>query len=155
MSVTMAYGMEVFNVAVKEGFTPATVMPASVFRDALYEASFMCLFVFLFSNLWGNRIGQALAKRIVMEEKDNPFFIIVVTSSCTVLVMCPTMSLVASLLFTIFPGRAPSSQLPAVWAGTILKNFPMALLWNLFAAGPLSRLVLKTICKRKGDSTAT
>lgn len=37
MSVTMAYGMEVYNVALK-------------------EASFMWLFVFLFSNLWGNRL---------------------------------------------------------------------------------------------------
>jgi hypothetical protein len=35
----------------------------------------------------------------------------------------------------------PVAQLPAIWVGTLIKNFPMALLWNLFAAGPVSRLV--------------
>ena len=69
-------------------------------------------------------------------------------SGCTVLIMCPTMSLVASLLFNIGLGVAPLLQLPAIWAGTVIKNFPMALLWNLFAAGPLTRLIFRAVCRR-------
>ena len=60
MSVTMAYGMEVYNVALKSGVLQHlggfSDMRNTVFLGALKEASFMWLFVFLFSNLWGNRL---------------------------------------------------------------------------------------------------
>ena len=58
----------------------------------------------------------------------------------TVAVMCPTMSLVASVLFNIVPGSAPLTQLPAVWAGTVLKNFPMAFFWNMFVGSAVYSL---------------
>ena len=61
MSITMAYGMEVYNVALREGGLSA--MTDLVFWDALKETAYMWLFVFLFSNLWGNRLGRALAAR--------------------------------------------------------------------------------------------
>lgn len=53
MSVSMAYGMEVYNIALKEG--GLSQMTNRVFGDALLEASYMWIFVFLFSSLWGNR----------------------------------------------------------------------------------------------------
>ena len=58
------------------------------------------------------------------------------------------------MLLSTFPfyieslGGAPAGQLPAIWVGTVLKNFPMALLWNLFAAGPLTRLIFRGVCRR-------
>ena len=149
MSITMAYGMEVYNVAIKMGYNTMpggfSNMTNSVFLSALVEASYMWLFVFLFSNLWGNRIGHALAGRIIRPGQDNPFFITLMISGCTVFIMCPTMSMVATILFNIIMGGAPVSQLPAIWAGTLLKNFPMALLWNLFAAGPRTRFLFRMI----------
>lgn len=149
MSITMAYGMEVYNVAIKMGYNTMpggfSNMTNSVFLSALVEASYMWLFVFLFSNLWGNRIGHALAGRIIRPGQDNPFFITLMISGCTVFIMCPAMSMVATILFNIIMGGAPVSQLPAIWAGTLLKNFPMALLWNLFAAGPLTRFLFRMI----------
>lgn len=153
MSVTMAYGMEVFNVAHKMGFSTMpggfSNMTNDVFFHALVEASYMWLFVFLFSNLWGNRIGRALAMRLIRPGQDNPFFITLMISCCTVLIMCPTMSLVAAILFNIILGGAPVNQLPAIWVGTVLKNFPMALIWNLFAAGPLTRVLFRTLFRRQ------
>ena len=131
MSITMAYGMEVFNVA-----------------------SFMWIFVFLFSSLWGNRIGHGLAAKIIDAKKDNPFFCTLVISGCTVLIMCPTMSAVAAILFNIILGGAPAAQFPAIWIGTVLKNFPMALLWNLFAAGPLTRFVFRRLFAEKTPAAA-
>ena len=149
MSVTMAIGMEVCNVAIKMGYNTMpgglSNMANQVFPDALVEAATMWIFVFLFSNLWGNRLGHALAAKVIRPEQDNPFFITLMISSCTVLVMCPTMSMVAAILFNVILAGNPVSQLPAIWVGTVLKNFPMALLWNLFAAGPFSRLVYKKI----------
>ena len=145
MSITMAYGMEVYNVALKEG--GLSQMTNRVFWDALLEAAYMWIFVFLFSNLWGNRIGHALAARICRTE-DSPFLHTVWISSCTVLIMCPTMSAVAAVLFSVILGGGIWSQLPAYWVGTVLKNFPMALLWNLFAAGPVTRLLFRRLFAR-------
>ena len=142
MSVLMALGMEVYNVAFKMSYNAMpgglSNMTNAVFPDALKEAAFMWIFVFIFSNLWGNRIGHALASRIIRPGKDNPFFITLMISGCTVLIMCPTMSLVASILFNLILAGSPIIQLPAIWVGTVLKNFPMAFFWNMFAAAPFT-----------------
>ena len=128
MSVPMAIGMEIYNVAIKMGYNTMpgglSNMVNQVFPDALAEAAYMWIFVFLFSNLWGNRLGHALAKKIIRPEQDNPFFITLMVSSCTVLVMCPTMSMVAAILFNVILAGNPLSQLPAIWVGTVIKNFP-------------------------------
>ena len=142
MSITMAYGMEVYNVALKEG--GLSQMTNGVFWDALLEASYMWIFVFLFSNLWGNWIGHKLAVQICRVE-DSPFLRTLFISGCTVLVMCPTMSAVAAVLFSVVLGGGSWGQLPAYWVGTVLKNFPMALLWDLFAAGPTTRLLFRRL----------
>lgn len=152
MSITMAVGMEIYNVAISMGYTlqpgGLSSMTNAVFPAALAEAAYMWIFVFIFSNLWGNRAGHALAAKIIRPGQDNPFFITLVISGCTVLVMCPTMSMAASLLFSVIPGRAAAADLFAVWVGTVIKNFPMALLWNLFAAGPVTRLLFRKVFRR-------
>lgn len=153
MSMTMAYGMEVYNVADKLGYSSMaggfSNMTNDVFYHALLEASFMWILVFLFSNLWGNRIGHGLAAKLVDPRKDNPFFCTLVMSGCTVLIMCPSMSAAAAILFNIILGGAPAVQFPAIWVGTVLKNFPMALLWNLFAAGPFVRFLFRRLFPEK------
>ena len=158
MSVTMAYGMEVYNVAWKMGIPNMpggfSNMTNDVFLGALVEASYMWLFVFLFSNLWGTRVGARLSSRLVDPERDNAFLCGLVRSGCTVLIMCPTMSMVASILFNVVLGGMPISQLPAIWVGTVIKNFPMALLWNIFAAGPVSRLVFEKLFSHVGEKSA-
>lgn len=142
MSYAMAYGMEVYNVAIKLGVDLQvggfSTMTNLVFWEALKEALYMGLFVFLFSNLWGNRFGAAFADRHCDPARDNPYLCQLLRQGGTVAVMCPTMSLVASILFNIILGGAPLVQLPAIWVGTVLKNFPMAFLWNFFAAAPFS-----------------
>ena len=152
MSITMAVGMEIYNVAISMGYAlqPGGLsgMTNAVFPAALAEAAYMWIFVFIFSNLWGNRLGHALAGKIIRPGQDNPFFITLMVSGCTVLVMCPTMSMAAALLFSVIPGRAPATELLPVWVGTVLKNFQMALLWNLFAAGPVTRLLFRSIFRR-------
>ena len=142
MSYAMAYGMEVYNVAIKEGVNLAaggfSNMTNMIFWDALKKALSMGLFVFLFSNLWGNRLGAAFAARHCDPQKDNPYLCRLLRQAGTVAVMCPAMSLVASILFNVILAGAPVSQLPAIWVGTFLKNFPMAFFWNMFAAAPFS-----------------
>lgn len=155
MSITMTYGMEVYSVAWKLGYPTLpggfSNMTNDVFLGALVEAAYMGIFVFIFSNLWGNRLGAGLAGRLVDPKRDNPFLCTLVRSGCTVLVMCPTMSLVASILFNVVLAGDSPVQLPAIWVGTLIKNFPMALLWNLFAAGPVSRLLFAKLFSRVGE----
>lgn len=142
MSYAMTYGMEVYNVAIKEGVDLAaggfSNMTNIVFRDALIEALYMGVFVFILSNLWGNRIGAVFAARHCDPEKDNPYICQLLRQTGTVAIMCPTMSLAASILFNVILAGAPLAQLPAIWIGTLLKNFPMAFFWNMFAAAPFT-----------------
>ena len=142
MSYAMAYGMEVYNVAIKEGVDLAaggfSNMTNIVFRDALIEALYMGVFVFIFSNLWGNRIGAVFAAKHCDPEKDNPYICQLLRQAGTVAIMCPTMSLAASILFNVILAGAPLAQLPAIWIGTLLKNFPMAFFWNMFTAAPFT-----------------
>lgn len=154
MSYAMAYGMEVYNMAIKMGFNLQmggfSSMTNIVFWEAFKEALYMGLFVFLFSNLWGNRIGAAFVARHCDPQKDSPYFCQLMRQGGTVAVMCPTMSMVAAVLFSVIMGGAPIMQLPAIWVGTFLKNFPMAFFWNFFAAAPFSHwLFLKIFPENK------
>lgn len=145
MSYVMAYGMEVYNVAIKEGFNlnvgGFSTMTGQVFLGALIEASYMGVFVFITSSLFGNRIGAGFASRHTDPAKDNPYFCRVMRQAGTVAVMCPTMSMIASILFNVILAHQSPANLPAIWIGTVIKNFPMAFFWNMFAAAPLCHLV--------------
>ena len=152
MSYAMAYGMEVYNIAIREGFHLAagsfSSMTNTVFWEALKEASYMGLLVLLFSSLWGNRLGAAFAARHCDPQKDSPYICRLLRQAGTVAVMCPTMSLAASVLFSVILGEEPVEQLPAIWAGTLLKNFPMAFFWNMFAAAPFTHWLFGRIFRK-------
>lgn len=98
----------------------------------------MGVLVFVFSNLWGNRLGAQFAAKVCDPARDNPYFCRLMRQAGTVAVMCPTMSLAASVLFNVIMAGMPVWQLPAIWVGTVLKNFPMAFFWNMFAAAPFT-----------------
>lgn len=60
---------------------------------------------------------------------------------CTVLFMCPAMSLVAVFIFK--GGLQPA--ILAVWGGTVLMNAPMALGWQVLVAGPAVRFLVSLL----------
>lgn len=149
MCLFMSMGMEVYNNAVKMGINlqPGGLsnMTWSVVPAAFAELWFIVPVVFVLSNGYGNRLGARLASTLIDPERDSSFFRSCVVIGCTTLVMCPSMSLFASVLFNVVLAGRPVAELPIIWFGTVLKNFPMALLWNLFAASPLSRLSLRAV----------
>lgn len=155
MSVTMVVGMEVYNSAWQLGFAARpggfSTMTNEVFLHAAGEVGYMTVIVFVISELFGNHVGATLAQRLTDPERDSRFFGMLVRSGCTVAVMCPTMALVASILFNLVLGGRPVIELPAIWIGTIIKNFPMALLWNIYAAGPLTRTLFRRFFSRLGE----
>ena len=88
MSYFMALGMEAANVAHKLG-----AMSNAVFLPALKETAFMGAIVFVVSTLYGSRAGQHIAHRFVQPGRNNPLLVTLAVSGCTVMVMCPSMSL--------------------------------------------------------------
>ena len=117
--------------------------------------NFFQLFCFLCKNTFenieklGNRIGAAFAARHSDPEKDNPYICQLLRQAGTVAIMCPTMSLVDSILFNVILAGDPVTQLPAIWVGTFLKNFPMAFFWNMFAAAPFTHWVFGKIFREE------
>ena len=67
----------------------------------------------------------------------------------TVTLMCPMMSLAATLIF-----KQPGWETPAVFLQTFACNFPVALLWQLFFAGPFCRWLLKTVFRTQKSPAA-
>ena len=149
MCLFMSLGMELYNNAVKMGYNlqpgGLSSIDWAVVPAALSELWFIIPVVFLLSNTYGNRLGAKLAATLVDPQRDSSFWRSCVLIACTTLVMCPSMSLFASVLFNVILAGRPLVQLPVIWVGTVFKNFPMALLWNLFAASPLSRICLKAL----------
>lgn len=130
MSYIMAYGMEVYNTAIKMGFNLKaggfSSMTNIVFLEAFKETLYMGVIVFVISSLFGNKIGEKFAEKYCDPEKDNPYFCRIMRQAGTIAIMCPTMSLVATILFNIIMGGASWANLPAIWVGTVIKNFHMA-----------------------------
>lgn len=153
MSYIMAYGMELYNISIKMGFhsipSGFTGITYEVFLDSLIEATYMGAIVFIVSNLFGNKFGAKFMSRHCDPEKDNPYFCQLMRQAGTVAVMCPAMSFVASILFNIILAHSPIYQLPALWVGTVLKNFPMAFFWNMFGAAPATRGIFQLIFREK------
>ena len=75
MSYAMAIGMEIYNMALKYGFQAQpgglSGLSYAAVGEALTETLYMGLLVLLFSNLWGNRAGDAFRRRHCDAGRDN------------------------------------------------------------------------------------
>ena len=138
MAFVMVYAMICYNIALNRGG-----MTNEVFLLAFHELLIMWPVAFVLEMFVVERLAKMLAFRLVTPD-DKPIFILLAISSMIVCLMCPMMSLVATLLF-----KNPGSEIIAVWFQTTVLNFPMALCWQIFFAGPLVRLIFRTIFRAK------
>lgn len=145
MSYAMAIGMEIYNMAINFGGFDA--MNYHVLVEAFKEALYMGLFVLLFSYLWGNKIGERFMEKHTTKQ-DSPYICQLLRQAGTVSIMSPTMSMVATILFQIVMGGQSVMALIPLFIGTLLKNFPMAFFWNMFAAAPLTHWLFEKIFVR-------
>ena len=138
MAAIMVYGMIVYNVALATGgVTNAT------FGMALHEMPIMVPVAFVLEFFVVEKLATALAFTF-MRPTDRPQFITYAISLMIVCIMCPVMSLVATVLF-----KEPSF---GTWVHTFGCNFPMALCWQMFYCGPLSRFIFRAIFRRGGQN---
>lgn len=135
MATIMVYGMVVYNVALNTG-----EVSGFTFLAALHELPIMVPIAFVLEFFVVGKIARALAFS-VMKPTDRPQFITYAISICICCIMCPVMSLIATILF-----KEPSF---GTWVKTFALNFPMAICWQMFYCGPLVRLIFRTIFVRK------
>ena len=135
MASIMVYGMVVYNVALNTGG-----VSDQTFLSALHELPIMIPVAFVLEFFIVGKIARYLAFK-VMKPTDRPQFITYAISICICCIMCPTMSLVATILF-----KTPSF---GTWIQTWGMNFPMAICYQMFYCGPLVRLIFRLIFERK------
>ena len=131
MATIMVYGMVVYNVALNAGGVTGTT-----FIAALHELPIIVPIAFVLEFFIVGKLARKLAFT-VMKPTDRPQFITYAISICICCIMCPTMSLIATLLF-----KAPSL---GTWVQTFAMNFPMAICYQMFYCGPLVRLIFRSI----------
>ncbi len=137
MVFVMVYAMICYNISLNIGG-----MANHVFLDAFHELVIMGPVAFILDFFLYGSLSKRLAFRIVNPAEDKPIMIILAISSITVCLMCPSMSLVATLLF-----KNPGKEVIAIWLQTTALNFPMAFFWQIFFAGPLVRKIFGAIFK--------
>lgn len=136
MATIMVYGMVVYNVALNIGG-----VTGQTFLLALHELPIMVPIAFILEFFIVGKIAKMLAFK-VMRPDDRPQFITYAISICICCIMCPIMSLAATILFK-------DTKTFGTWVQTWAMNFPMALLYQMFYCGPLVRLIFRTIFREK------
>ena len=135
MATIMVYGMVVYNVALNTGGVSGTP-----FIAALHELPIMVPVAFILEFFIVGKLAGMLAFT-VMKPTDRPQFITYAISICICCIMCPIMSLVATILFKENPSFG-------TWVQTFGMNFPMAICYQMFYCGPFVRLIFRTIFRR-------
>lgn len=138
MVIIMVYAMICYNVAVNMGG-----MSNKVFIAALGELPIMGTIAFCLEFFLIGKLSQKIAFKMVNPKEEKPIFINIAISSVIVGFMCPIMSLIGSLLF----GFNGASNIIANWLQTFTLNFPMALCFQIFYAGPFVRIIFNKIFK--------
>jgi len=139
MVIAMVYAMIVYNIALSTGG-----LQNFAFLAAFRELLIMGPIAFILDTFIVGGFAQRKALQIIDPRKENPFFLVIAISVVSVIGMCPLMSLAATILF-----KDAGSQFVSVWLQTTAFNFPMALCWQLFFAGPAVRFVFNLIFSRK------
>lgn len=133
MALLMVYGMETYNHVIAFGFVPRS------FTLAIPELMWLMAVVITLEELVAGRLARKIAFSIVKPCGKPALKTIASIQIATVCLMCPMMSFVAALAFK---GALPG-PLWLKWLQTVAVNLPMAMIWQLFVAGPVVRAVIK------------
>ena len=134
MATIMVYGMIVYNVALNTGG-----VSNATFLMALHEMPIMVPVACILEFFVVEKLATALAFTF-MRPTDRPQFITYAISLMIVAIMCPVMSLVATVLFK----EASFGMCVHTWG----CNMPMALCWQMLYCGPLSRFIFRLVFRR-------
>lgn len=141
MAFVMVYAMICYNISLNLGG-----MSDKVFGMAFGELRIMWPVAIVLEMFVMERPVMFFTKRVVTRE--TPFAqTLIVRCAITVCLMCPAMSLVATILFKDFA----SAGFISTWLQTLAFNFPMAMAWQIFYGGPFGRLCFRLLFRRKSQ----
>jgi hypothetical protein len=136
----MVYALICYNMTLAIGdFTNAVMLGA--FRELII----MGPIAILLDMLLAGPLAKRFTFKIFNPAETKPIFIILSISVFSVILMCPMMSLAATILFK---GGLLQSEVVSIWIKTTIMNFPMAFFWQLCFAGPVVRKIFALIFGR-------
>ena len=133
MAFVMVYAMICYNIALNIGG-----MSKQVFLLAFHEMMIMWPIAIILEYFIIEKLALKITFRLVDPKVDSPLMIRMVICSMIVCLMCPIMSMIATLLF-----KDAGVEILAIWLETAAFNFPMALAWQIFFGGALVRYLDK------------
>ncbi|SFR72548.1 DUF2798 domain-containing protein [Anaeromicropila populeti] len=136
MVIVMVYAMICYNIALETGS-----MKNFIFLAALSELPIMGVVGFILDTFIAAPLAKKAAFKLVTPDTDKPFLIILAISVLSIWLMCPMMSLAATILFK----GGFHQETISTWIQTTVLNFPMAFFLQLFIAGPLVRVLFKRL----------
>lgn len=103
------------------------------------------IFAYCLEVVMGSPMSFKLASKIFDPEKDHPMIFESAVICATVGLMCPVMSLIASLLYYPYYTGFSVTALLATWLKLVCLNFPFAFFTQLFFIQPAVRVLFKVI----------
>jgi len=141
MAFCMVYGMIVYNISLNLGGVSPTC-----FLAGFHEIPIMVPIAFVLEiSIVGKLAGRIVFS--VLRPTDRPQFITYAMSLVICAIMCPIMSLIATILFK-------DSKTFSTFIQTWAMNFPMALLYQMFYCGPFVRLIYRTLFRAEKAAEA-
>ena len=146
MASVMVYGMVAYNIVLNTGS-----MQNWVFLAVFHEWPIMTVIAILLELVFVGKLAMKVAFRLVnpRAKPARPALCFAI-SAASVWLMCPCMSFFATLLFK----DSHNAQFFAIWVQTTVMNFPMALLWQFFATGPLVRRIFGLLFRENADKSS-
>ena len=144
MVFVMVYIMTIYTISLKFGSLNYEVFYLAIKEMWLEYLVVFCLIFFLITNT-----AKKLAFRIIQPGSMPPIFTILSIQCFTVCQIVPIITLFATLVH-----NGLTRDWFCQWLQLAVLCFPMALCTQLFFAGPLVRLIFRTIFKEKSEQDA-
>ena len=153
MASLMVYGMVCYNISLSDGdFTNIVLL------KAFHELPIMIPCAVLLELLFVGKLASNIAfTKMMNPQNTHPFIIVCCISACSVWLMCPLMSLAATILFKggnsgeilAIVRSGFKGEILSTWIKTTFLNYPVAFFWQFFIAGPCTRFIFKNMFKEK------
>lgn len=135
------------------GFNVEVIKNSLIFIPIEFVLAYLCeIFI-------GSPLSVKLALKAINPEKYQPMIVETAIICCTVCIMCPLMSFLATIIYNgiIAVGIAGAPldnfiiNFIPYWLQKVVLNFPFALLSQLFFIQPLTRTIFRKIFKVKAN----
>lgn len=145
LSVIITVNLFVFyNISLERGG-----MSNSVFKDSINIVLTEFIFAFLLQFFIAGPLSMKIAFRMVNPREDKPFVVKSVIICSTIILMCPMMSFIATILYNGF-----TTEFIAQWMEKIVFNFPFAFFSQLFFIQPIVRGLFRIVFRNSSTKAS-